>query len=206
MKAVTILPQRSSGRPTTATSDTAACSDRQLSISTGETFSPPVMIMSSTRPVTNRSPSASKEPVSPVKYQPCAQRLGVGVGPPPVALEGFVALQQRDDLAFLAGRRDLVGRRCAEPHHPHHLVDAGAAGRAGLLRRVLVDGEGVDFRRAVVVDEQLGLERRLQLLEQPVGHRCAGKAELAHRADVGPLEALVMHAGRDRASAPDRDW
>ena len=60
MKAVTILPQRSSGRPTTATSDTASCSDRQLSISTGETFSPPVMIMSSTRPVTNRSPSASK--------------------------------------------------------------------------------------------------------------------------------------------------
>jgi len=37
-KAVTILPQRSSGRPTTATSDTAGCSDRQLSISTGETF------------------------------------------------------------------------------------------------------------------------------------------------------------------------
>jgi hypothetical protein len=30
-----------------------------LSISTGETFSPPVMIMSSTRPVTKRSPSAS---------------------------------------------------------------------------------------------------------------------------------------------------
>ncbi len=71
MKAVTTLPQRSSGRPTTATSDTAWCSDRQLSISTGETFSPPVMIMSSTRPVTNRSPSASKNPVSPVKYQPC---------------------------------------------------------------------------------------------------------------------------------------
>ena len=74
------------------------------------------------------------------------QRLGVGLGPPPVALEGFVALQQRDDLAFLAGRGDLVGRRRAEPHHAHHLVDAGAAGRARFLRRVLVDGEGVDFR------------------------------------------------------------
>ena len=44
-----------------------------------------------------------------------------------------------------------------------------------------------------MIDEQLGLERRLQLLEQPVGHRGAGKAELAHRADVGPLEPLVMH-------------
>src|SRR4029077_2576497 len=69
-KAVTTLPQRSSGKPTTATSSTAGCSDRQLSISTGETFSPPVMIISSTRPVTKRSPSASTKPVSPVKYQP----------------------------------------------------------------------------------------------------------------------------------------
>src|SRR4051812_28181702 len=32
------------------------------------------------------------------------QCLGIGLGPPPVALEGFVGLQQRDDLAFLAGR------------------------------------------------------------------------------------------------------
>src|SRR5262249_50272453 len=38
MKAATILPQRRSGRPTTATSATAGCSDRQRSISTGETF------------------------------------------------------------------------------------------------------------------------------------------------------------------------
>ncbi len=80
MKAVTILPQRSSGKPTTATSDTAACSDRQDSISTGETFSPPVMIMSSTRPVTKISPSASKKPVSPVKYQPWRSALASASG------------------------------------------------------------------------------------------------------------------------------
>ena len=58
----------------------SSCSDRQLSISTGETFSPPVMIMSSTRPVTNRSPSASKKPVSPVKYQPSRSALASASG------------------------------------------------------------------------------------------------------------------------------
>src|SRR6202521_1124036 len=68
--AATIFPHLSSASPTTATSDTAGSSDRQLSISTGDTFSPPVMIMSSVRPVTNRSPSLSTKPVSPVKYQP----------------------------------------------------------------------------------------------------------------------------------------
>ena len=78
-------------------------------------------------------------------------------------------------------------------HHAHHLVDAGAARGAGLVRRVLVDGEGVDFRRAVVIDEQLRLERRRKLLQQPVGHRRAGEADLAHRRDVGLPEALVMH-------------
>ena len=34
----------------------SGCSDSTLSISPGETFSPPVMIRSSTRPVTKRSP------------------------------------------------------------------------------------------------------------------------------------------------------
>ena len=182
------------------------CSDRQLSISTGETFSPPVMIMSSTRPVTNRSPSASKVAGVAGEVPALAQRLGVGIGAAPVALERFVALQQRDDLAFLAGRGDLVRRRRAEPHHAHHLVDAGAAGRAGLCRRVLVDGEGVDLRRAVMIDEQVRLERRLQFLEQAVGHRRAGKAELAHRGDVGLARSAGDARGRDRASAPDRDW
>ena len=39
-----------------------------------------------------------------------AQRLGIRIGPPPIALEGFVARDQRDDLAFLAGRRGFVRR------------------------------------------------------------------------------------------------
>ena len=89
--------------------------------------------------------------------------------------------------------RGLVGRGRAEPRDPDHLVDAGAAGRARLCRRVLVDGEGVDFGRAVMIDEQLRLERRRQLLEQAVGHRRAGKAELAHRREVGRREPLMAH-------------
>src|SRR5262245_52616476 len=57
-----------------------------------------------------------------------AQRLGVRVRPPPIAFEGFIALKQRDDLALFAGGGDVVRRGRAEPHHPDHLVDAGAAG------------------------------------------------------------------------------
>ena len=68
--AVILCPSRSSGSPATATSATPGWSESTLSISTGITFSPPEIIMSSTRPVTKRSPSASKQPMSPVKYQP----------------------------------------------------------------------------------------------------------------------------------------
>ena len=38
-----------------------------------------------------------------------AQRLGIRIRPPPIAFERFVALEQCDDLAFLARLRDLVG-------------------------------------------------------------------------------------------------
>src|SRR5215475_831177 len=37
-----------------------------------------------------------------------AQCLGVRVRPPPITLEGFVALEQRDDLALFAGGGDVV--------------------------------------------------------------------------------------------------
>jgi hypothetical protein len=87
--------------------------------------------------------------------------------------------------------RDLVRRRGAELDHAHHLVDAGAAGRTRLARRVLVDGERVDFRRAVMIDEEVGLERRVERLEQAVGHGRARKAELAHGAHVAGGEARV---------------
>ena len=60
MKATTFWPRRSSFNPATATSLTEGCKDKIDSISTGEIFSPPEMIMSSTRPVTNKSPDSSK--------------------------------------------------------------------------------------------------------------------------------------------------
>src|SRR6202043_4206026 len=86
------------------------------------------------------------------------QGLGVGIGPAPVSLEGLIAGQQRDDFALLIGGRNLCRRFGVQPDDPYLLVDSGLAGRAGLGRRVLVDGECVDFRTAVVVEEQLGLE------------------------------------------------
>ena len=43
-----------------------------------------------------------------------------------------------------------------------------------------------------MIDEQVGLEGGVERLEQPVGHRGAGEAELAHRAHVGRGETLVV--------------
>src|SRR5262245_52222645 len=68
--ATTRSPHFSSGSPITATSFTPSRRARTSSISTGWMFSPPLMIMSSTRPATQRSPSESSQPMSPVKYQP----------------------------------------------------------------------------------------------------------------------------------------
>src|SRR5262252_8156480 len=121
-----------------------------------------------------------------------AQCLGVRVRAPPIALEGFVALKQSDDLALFAGGSDLVRRGRAKSHHAHHLVDACAAGRAGFRRRILLDGEGVDFGRAVVIDEQLRPEGGAQALEQAVRHGRAREAELAHRAHIRRREPLVV--------------
>ncbi len=122
---------------------------------------------------------------------------GVGIGPPPIAFEGFVARDQRCNLAFLALRGGLVGGFRAKPHDAHHLIDAGAAGGAGLARRLLVDGEGVDLGAAVVVDKQVRPERRVELLQERIGHRRAGEAELAHRGhicarEVGMIDQIVI--------------
>jgi hypothetical protein len=78
--AVTAWPHRSSGRPTTTTSATAGHHTSAASISSGYTFSPPVLIMSSTRPDTHRSPSSSATARSPVKYQPSRTAFAVASG------------------------------------------------------------------------------------------------------------------------------
>src|SRR5262249_48527399 len=66
--ATTRCPSRSSGSPTTATSITFGWRATASSTSSGCTFSPPEMIMSSTRPTSQRAPSSSSRPTSPLKY------------------------------------------------------------------------------------------------------------------------------------------
>ena len=121
-----------------------------------------------------------------------AQGLRVRLRPSPIVLERFIALQQRDDFAFLAGDGEEVRRVGAKPDHADHLVNASAAGRPRLCRGILVDGEGVDFRGAIVIDEHLRLECGLEAAEQTVRHRRSSEAELAHGAHVGCSEARVV--------------
>ena len=43
-----------------------------------------------------------------------------------------------------------------------------------------------------MIDEQIGFERVPQIPQQGIGHRCARKAELAHRAHIRCFERRVM--------------
>ena len=83
--ATTRWPSRSSGAPTTATSRTRGWRASTSSTSSGWMFSPPETIMSSSRPTSQRSPSSSSRPTSPVWYQPSRIGRCVGVRPVPVA-------------------------------------------------------------------------------------------------------------------------
>src|SRR3569833_753746 len=64
-KATTHSPNRSSGTPTTLTSATAGCWNKQFSISSGWMFPPPRMIRSLMRPVMATKPSSSMTASSP---------------------------------------------------------------------------------------------------------------------------------------------
>jgi len=83
------------------------------------------------------------------------------------------------------------------------VLKPGASGTAGLGRRQLVDGEGVNLRRAIVIDEQLRPERVGKALEQRVVHRRAGKAYALYRGH-SDLQSPRARAGHDKASARDR--
>ena len=126
------------------------------------------------------------------KVPALAQRLGVGFGTPPVTFESLVTGERRYDLALLANRSKLGDRPRADANNLDVLVQPRLAGRARLCRGVLIDGKGVDLRAAVMIDEQVWLERLVQLLQQAIGHRGAGETELAHAGDVGPGKRLVM--------------
>ena len=96
------------------------------------------------------------------KVPAVADGRGIGIGAAPIALEGLVAGKQRDDFAFLARCSNLSDGSGAETNDPNHLIDAGAPGRAGLGRRILIDRDGVDFRTAIVVDEQFRAKPRIE--------------------------------------------
>ena len=69
-KAQPCSPRRSSGAATTATSATPSMVASSSSTSAALTFSPPRMMMSFSRSVMVRHPSASSTPTSPVRNQP----------------------------------------------------------------------------------------------------------------------------------------
>jgi hypothetical protein len=133
--------------------------------------------MSSTRPVTNKSPLGIDIPGVAGEVPAAAQGAGIGLGAAPVTLEGLVAGDVGDDLAILAGHGSGIGAVGAERDDPNTLVEPRLAGRAGLCRGARFDREGVDLRRAVMIDEQFRAERHINPLQQPVRHCCAGKAD-----------------------------
>ena len=171
-QATTRWPKRSSGAPTTATSATAGCRASTSSTSSGWMFSPPETIMSSTRPTIQRSPSASMRP-SPRAVPAVVERLLVSVRPVPVAREGLVGGEVAEHSPSMPGGSS---RRRA--------FRAGRPAQPGLARWSRRDGEGVDLGRAVVVDEDLRLERRGDALGEGGRHRGAGIGDAAHRRDV----------------------
>ena len=109
-----------------------------------------------------------------------ADRLLVGVRPVPVAGERLVRAHVAEDLA-LAGRVE-----------PQASVECGAAGAAGFRALVALDRERVDLRRAVVVHEDLGLERLGDALHERARHRRARVRDRAHRRRVEVAEARVV--------------
>ena len=90
------------------------------------------MIMSSTRPVTKRSPSRVDIAGIAGEVPAAVERARVGVGAAPIALERLVARKLGDDLALLARRAARVGLAAAERHDADALVEPRLAGRARL--------------------------------------------------------------------------
>jgi hypothetical protein len=78
---------------------------------------------------------------------------------------------------FLGSHGSGIGAVGAERDDPNTLVEPGLAGRAALCRGARFDREDVDLRRAVMVDKQFRAERHIDPLQEPVRHRCAGKAD-----------------------------
>ena len=107
-KATTRSPHSSSGTPSTSTRARPGCSRIRAATAGAGTFTPPLMITSSARPVTRSRPSSSIWPRSSVPSQPSLQRRRGPLGVALVAVE-----QHRPAQQHLARRRCGPRRRRA---------------------------------------------------------------------------------------------
>ena len=124
-----------------------------------------------------------------------ADRFGVGVGPFPVAREGVQARHRRDDFADLAPGQDLVGPAPAVrvgENDAQFLAGRRAPGAARFVDHMIADGKGVDFRRPVEIDENLGLEDFGTGPGERRGHRRPGEPDVTDRREVGGRDAGMM--------------
>ena len=114
------------------------------------------------------------EPADVARVVPAvADRLRVRVRPVPVAGERLVGAHVAEDLA--------LARRV----EPQAGVQRRAPRAAGLRALVALDRERVDLGRAVVVDEDLGLEGGGDLLDERARHR---RARVGDGTDGGRVE------------------
>ncbi len=122
-----------------------------------------------------------------------ANRLGVGVGPVPVAGERLVAREVRADLPT---RLELQAR-----------IDGGPSRAPRLAGLVAADRERVDLGRAVVVDEHLGIEDLEAPRHDGGGHRRAGVAERPDAREIVLAEPVVadevVEEGRNEVQRGD---
>jgi hypothetical protein len=125
-----------------------------------------------------------------------ADRLLVGVGAVPVAIERLVGAHVGDHLSLFTGRHERIRRGVAiRLDETHAGVDRGPPGAAGLGCLIAVDRPRVELSRAVVVEENPRLERLCTALGELLRHRGARVSDAFDRCEVGvagPLSEQVV--------------
>ena len=168
----------------------SGCCSRTCSTSSGATLTPPVLIISFSRPRKRTRPSGSIEPRSPVRNQPSVERLGVELRRAEVAGRGVA---QHRQLADLARRQRRPGRRIdgADGHARQRQALRGKPERQRIVR--VGDGAiAVGLGRAVDGAELSGAQRLDG--ERDVLRRTDGEAG-AHRAQPAPGMIRMLQQG-----------
>ena len=101
-----------------------------------------------------------------------------------------------------AGAARSSGPAASSVSHTDALIESRAARGARFGGGVLLDREGVDLGRPVVVHEQVWPEPLVQPLQQSVVHGGAGESDRAHGAEiaagaVGMPEQVVVQRGHE---------